>query len=174
MAAYDPLIFASIGELFTERSGVLNIGLEGIMLFGAFAGFAAGTYSGSPTVGLLAAIGVGLLAGLLFALFTVTVKANQIVVGAALNMIGLGMTGFFYRTLFDVSSKGVRTYPPLEIPLLSRIPLIGEILFKQSILVYATLLIVPAAAFLLYRTGFGLAVRSVGEPRRPRTPWASA
>lgn len=161
-----PLVFASVGELFTERSGVLNIGLEGIMLFGAFVGFAAGSYSGSPTVGLLFAIVVGLLVGLLFAFFTVTIKANQIVVGAALNMVGLGMTGFFYRTLFDISTTGVKTYPPVEIPFLSQIPLIGEILFKQTILVYVTLLIVPAAAFLLYHTGFGLAVRSVGEHPR--------
>jgi general nucleoside transport system permease protein len=158
-----PLIFASVGELFTERAGVLNIGLEGIMLFGAFAGFAAGTFTGSPALGLAAAIVVGGMVGLLFAVFTVTVKANQIVVGAALNMVGLGLTGFFYRALFDINTRGVKTFPPIEIPLLSQIPVLGEILFKQSILVYATVLVVPLAAFLLYRTGFGLAVRSVGE-----------
>jgi simple sugar transport system permease protein len=158
-----PLIYTSIGELFAERSGVLNIGLEGIMLFGAFAGFAAGTYTGTPTIGLLVAIIVGTLVGLLFALFTVTIKANQIVVGAAINMIGLGLTGFLYRTMFDVTSKGVKTFPPIEIPLLSQIPLVGEIFFKHSLLVYATLALVPLASFLLYRTGFGLAVRSVGE-----------
>ena len=158
-----PLIYTSVGELFTERSGVLNIGLEGIMLFGAFAGFAVGTYAGTPIVGLVGAIIVGLLVGLMFAVFTVTIKANQIVVGAAINMIGLGMTGFLYRTLFDINTKGVKTFPPIEIPLLSQIPMIGEILFKHSILVYATLIVVPLAAFLLYRTGFGLAVRSVGE-----------
>lgn len=158
-----PLIYASVGELFAERSGVLNIGLEGIMLFGAFAGYAAGIFSGSPVVGLLAAVVSGLLLGLLFAFFTVTVKANQIVVGAALNMIGLGMAGFLYRTWFDIHTKGVKTFAPIEIPLLSRIPLFGDVLFKHSILVYATLVVVPLAAFLLYRTGFGLAVRSVGE-----------
>lgn len=158
-----PLIYTSIGELFTERSGVLNIGLEGIMLFGAFAGYAGGIYSKSPTTGLLVAIVVGALVGLLFAFFAVTIKANQIVVGAAINMIGLGMTGFLYRTMFDISTKGVKTFPPIEIPFLSQIPLIGDVLFKHSILVYVTLLLVPAAGFLLYRTGFGLAVRSVGE-----------
>jgi ABC-type uncharacterized transport system permease subunit len=158
-----PLIYASVGELFAERSGVLNIGLEGIMLFGAFAGYAAAAVSGSPVVGLLAAIVSGLLLGLLFAFFTVTVKANQIVVGAALNMIGLGMTGFLYRTWFDINTRGVKTFAPIDIPVLSRLPLVGEVLFKQSLLVYATLIVVPLAAFLLYRTGFGLAVRSVGE-----------
>jgi general nucleoside transport system permease protein len=158
-----PLIYASVGELFAERSGVLNIGLEGIMLFGAFAGYAAGVFSGSPAVGLLAGIASGLLLGVLFAFFTVTIKANQIVVGAALNMIGLGMTGFLYRTWFDVNTKGVKTFAPIEIPVLSQIPVVGDIFFKHSILVYATLIVVPLAAFLLYRTGFGLAVRSVGE-----------
>ncbi len=127
-----PLIYTSIGELFAERSGVLNIGLEGIMLFGAFAGFAAGTYAGTPTVGLIVAIIVGLLVGLLFAVFTVTIKANQIVVGAAINMIGLGMTGFLYRTMFDISTKGVKTFPPIKIPLLSQIPVLGEVLFNTA------------------------------------------
>ncbi len=158
-----PIIYASVGELFTERSGVLNIGLEGIMLFGAFTGFAIGTVTGSPILGLLAAIVVGLLVGVLFAVFTVTVKANQIVVGAALNMVGAGLTGFFYRAGFDINTKGVKTFAPVDIPLLSQIPVVGDILFKQSLLVYLTVLLVPLAAFLLYRTGFGLAVRSVGE-----------
>lgn len=161
-----PLIYAAVGELFTERAGVLNIGLEGIMLFGAFVGFAVGTATGSPVVGVLAAIAIGIIVGLLFAVFTVTVKANQIVVGAALNMIGLGLTGFAYRTMFDVSMRGVKTFPPLEIPLLSQIPVLGDILFKQSILVYLTLPLIPLAAFLLYRTGFGLAARAVGEHPR--------
>lgn len=158
-----PLIYASVGELFAERSGVLNIGLEGIMLFGAFAGYAAGTVTGSPVIGLLAAIVVGLLLGLLFAVFTVTIKANQIVVGTALNMIGLGLTGFLYRTWFDTSTKNAPTFNPVEIPVLSQIPVLGDIFFKHSILVYATLLLVPLAAFVLYRTGFGLAVRATGE-----------
>ena len=99
----------------------------------------------------------------MFAIFTVSIKANQIVVGAALNMIGLGLTGFLYRTLFDISTKAVKTFAPVEIPILSNIPIVGDVFFKQSLLVYATLVVVPLAAFLLYRSGFGLAVRSVGE-----------
>jgi general nucleoside transport system permease protein len=91
-----PLIYAAIGEVFAERSGVLNIGLEGIMLFGAFTGFTVAYYVHSYEIGLLAAIVIGILVGLLFAFFVVTIKANQIVVGAALNMIGMGMTGFLY------------------------------------------------------------------------------
>jgi simple sugar transport system permease protein len=161
-----PLIYASIGEVFTERSGVLNIGLEGIMLMGAFAGFAGTFYSGSLLVGLLVALGSGLLCGLLFAIFTVTIKANQIVVGAALNLIGLGLTGFLYRALFAGKSQGIEAFAPVQIPFLSDIPLAGEILFRHNILVYGTVLLVLVASFVLYRTAFGLSTRSVGEHPR--------
>jgi len=107
-----PIIYASIGEIFTERSGVLNIGLEGVMLMGAFAGFAGTFYTGSLILGLLVAMLSGVLSGLLFAIFTVTIKANQIVVGAALNLIGLGLTGFLYRTLFAGQSLAISQWFP--------------------------------------------------------------
>jgi simple sugar transport system permease protein len=161
-----PLIYASIGEVFTERSGVLNIGLEGIMLIGAFAGFAGTFYSGSLLVGLVAALAGGLLSGLLFAIFTVTIKANQIVVGAALNLIGLGLTGFLYRALFAGKSQGIEAFAPIDIPFLSDIPFVGEILFRHNILVYGTIVLVLVASFVLYRTAFGLSTRSVGEHPR--------
>ena len=161
-----PLIYASIGEVFTERSGVLNIGLEGIMLMGAFAGFTGTFYTGSLMIGLLVALASGLLSGLLFAIFTVTIKANQIVVGAALNLIGLGLTGFLYRALFAGKSQGIEAFPPLEIPILSDIPVVGEILFRHNILVYGTIVLVLVASFVLYRTAFGLSTRSVGEHPR--------
>jgi ABC-type uncharacterized transport system permease subunit len=161
-----PLIYASIGEVFTERSGVLNIGLEGIMLIGAFAGFAGTFYSGSLLVGLLVALGSGLLCGLLFAIFTVTIKANQIVVGAALNLIGLGLTGFLYRALFAGKSQGIEAFAPIQIPFLRDIPFAGEILFRHNILVYGTIVLVLVASFVLYRTAFGLSTRSVGEHPR--------
>jgi len=161
-----PLIYASIGEVFTERSGVLNIGLEGIMLIGAFAGFAGTFYSGSLLIGLLVALGSGLLCGLLFAVFTVTIKANQIVVGAALNLIGLGLTGFLYRALFAGKSQGIEAFAPLQIPFLSDIPLVGEVLFRHNILVCGTVVLVLVASFVLYRTAFGLSTRSVGEHPR--------
>ncbi|NOZ73260.1 MAG: ABC transporter permease [Chloroflexi bacterium] len=161
-----PLIYASVGEVFAERSGVLNIGLEGIMLFGAFFGFAVASYSGNRELGLLAAIVSGILCGLLFAIFVVTIKTNQIVVGAALNMVGLGLTGFLYRTMFTSQVQGIQAYSPIHIPVLSEIPFLGEVLFQHSILVYATVLLVPLASFVLYRTAFGLAIRSVGEHPR--------
>lgn len=161
-----PLIYASIGEVFTERSGVLNIGLEGIMLMGAFAGFAGTFYTGSLVLGLLIALGSGLLSGLLFALFTVTIKANQIVVGAAMNLVGLGLTGFLYRALFAGKAQGIQTFGPLNLPWLRDLPLVGEVLFRHNLLVYGTVLLVLVASFVLYRTAFGLSTRSVGEHPR--------
>ncbi len=141
-----PILYAAVGEVFTERAGVLNIGLEGIMLIGAFAGYSAAYESGSLILGLLAAILSGILSGLLFALFTVTIKANQIVVGAAFNMIGMGFTGFLYRAFYAESGRvlSMKTFQPLEIPFLSSIPFFGEVLFKHNVMVYATLLVVPA------------------------------
>ncbi len=161
-----PLIYAAIGEVFAERAGVLNIGLEGIMLFGAFTGFAVASFAGDHWLGLLAALVIGMLCGLLFAVFAVTIKANQIVVGAALNMVGLGLTGFLYRTLYTSVVQGIKAFPPINIPGLSDLPFIGEVLFQHSILVYGTLVLVVLAGFVLYRTAFGLAVRSVGEHPR--------
>lgn len=161
-----PLIYAAIGEVYTERSGVLNIGLEGVMLMGAFAGFAGTFYTGSLAVGILAAVLSGVVNGLIFGLFTVTIKANQIVVGAAFNMIGLGLTGFLYRALFVGKAQGVETFPPLDIPLLSSLPFVGEILFDHNLMVYGTVVLVLVASFVLYRTAFGLSIRSVGEHPR--------
>jgi len=160
-----PIIYASVGEVITERAGVLNIGLEGVMLIGAFAGYAAAYETGSLLAGLLAAVLSGVLSGLIFAFFTITIKANQIVVGAAFNMIGLGITGFLYRSLFSVGreSLGLETLTAIEIPWLSSLPFVGEVLFKHNGMVYATLLLVPLATFLLDRTAFGLSIRAVGD-----------
>lgn len=158
-----PLIYASIGEVFAERSGVLNIGLEGIMLIGAFTGFVAVLYTDNLVIGVGAAVIVGILAGLVFALFTVTIKTNQIIVGVAFNLLGLGMTGFLFRSLLTGTVNGVRTVPVVHIPFLSDLPIVGEMLFQQNLMVYGTLLLLPVATFVLYKTAFGLSIRSVGE-----------
>ena len=161
-----PLIYASVGEVFAERSGVINLGLEGIMLLGAFGAYAVTFYTGSLWLGVLAALGVGLLLGLLFALFTVTIKANQIVVGVALNLVGSGVSGFLFRSVFlnsDFPSLNIVSFNNMSIPILSKIPLIGPVLFQTNVLVYLTVFLVPLASFLLYRTSFGLSVRTVGE-----------
>lgn len=158
-----PLIFASIGELISERAGVLNIGLEGVMLIGAFVGFAAVFSTGNLPLGLLAAIASGALVGLVFAFFTITIKADQIVVGAAINLLGLGLTAFLFRTYFVSTGRGVDIAPPLNIPGLSDLPFFGEALFRQNAIVYSTVLVLLGAIFLLYRTSFGLTLRAVGE-----------
>lgn len=161
-----PLIFAAIGEMFTERAGVLNIGLEGVMLGGALSGFVAVFFTGSLGAGLAGAILMGLLFGLLFALFTVTLKTDQIVTGVALNLMGLGLTGFFHRSLFGGSSQRAITFESIPIPVLSQIPFVGEIFFRHNLLVYAAFLLVPLASFVLYKTDFGLSIRAVGEHPR--------
>lgn len=161
-----PLIYAAIGEVFTERSGVLNIGLEGTMLIGAFTAFAGVLLTDNLLVGLGVTVLAGIMIGLLFAFFTVTVKADQIIVGVALNLIGLGMTGFLFRTLFVGTQNAVRTVPVVNVPGLSDLPVVGEILFRQNWMVYGTLLLVPAASFVLYRTALGLSIQAVGEHPR--------
>jgi len=160
-----PILYAAVGEVFSEKAGVINIGLEGVMLIGAFSAYSVAFESGSLWLGLLAAIIAGILSGLIFAIFTITIKANQIVVGAAFNMIGMGITGFLYRSMYAVSAVplGLKSFPSFEIPILSSIPFFGEVLFKHNIMVYGTLLLVPVATFVLYKTAFGLSIRAVGE-----------
>ena len=160
-----PILYAAVGEVFSEKAGVINIGLEGVMLIGAFSAYSVAFESGNLWLGLLAAILAGILSGLIFALFTITINANQIVVGAAFNMIGMGITGFLYRTMYTESAGALslKTFPTIEIPFLSSIPFFGEVLFKHNIMVYATLLVVPLATFVLYKTAFGLSIRAVGE-----------
>ncbi|MDQ2067894.1 ABC transporter permease [Xinfangfangia sp. CPCC 101601] len=158
-----PLIFTSIGEVISERAGVLNIGLEGTMLMGAFCGFAATFASGSILLGLGSGIVAGMAFGLIFAFFTITVKANQIVVGAAINLLGMGLTAFLFRTYYVSTGRGVDIAPPIAIPYLSDIPFLGEALFRQNMIVYSTILVTLLAAVLLYRTSFGLTLRAVGD-----------
>jgi simple sugar transport system permease protein len=158
-----PLIFAATGEAICERSGVLNIGVEGMMLVGAFTGFAAAYATGSLPAAFLAAMASGCLAALLFGGFAISIRANQIVVGAAINLIGLGLTSFLFRTYFVSTGKGVTIAMPMPIPWLSDIPFVGRALFNQNLLVYATIPVVLAARFLLFRTSYGLTIRAVGD-----------
>ena len=158
-----PLIFASIGEVFSERAGVLNIGLEGTMLVGAFSGFAAGAATGNIPLGLLAGVAAGMLFGLVFAFFTITIKADQIVVGAALNLLGMGLTAFLFRTYYVSTGKGIEIAQPVHIPWLSDLPFLGEAFFRQNLIVYSTVLVAILATLVLYRTSFGLTLRAVGE-----------
>jgi simple sugar transport system permease protein len=160
-----PLLFATIGELFAERSGVLNLGIEGIMLLSAMTGFSAAYFSGSLWVGVAAAILTGMACGALMGLLTVTFGLSQHVSGLGLTLLASGLAYFFFRVIFAQPEvpPSITAFKTVPIPLLSEIPLIGPILFNQYALVYIALLLVPATAFILYRTPWGLHLRTVGE-----------
>jgi simple sugar transport system permease protein len=160
-----PLVFAALGGMFSERSGVVNIALEGLMLIAAFAGVVGAALSGSALVGLLFALAAGLLFALIHALMSVTFEADQIISGTAINLLALGGTGFLMVTVFGSggTSPRVEGFKEVPIPLLSEIPIVGGALFSQSLLVYLMYLLVPGTFFFLFRTPFGLRLRATGE-----------
>jgi ABC-type uncharacterized transport system permease subunit len=159
-----PLTFTAVGETYGERAGVINIGLEGLMLIGAVVAYAVTFASGNIWLGVLAAGLAAMLFGLCFGVVTITLGANQIVAGAALNLVGLGLSSFIYRAFFgNVIDRAIQPLEPISIPLLSQIPVLGPVIFEQNLLVYAALLLAPLAALVLNRTMLGLAVRAVGE-----------
>ncbi len=163
-----PLILATLGELYSERSGVLNLGIEGIMLLGAMVGFTAAYFTGSLWLGVLAALVTGAIAGLLMAFLAVVLGVSQHVSGIGTTLLASGLAFFFYRLTFGQPSSPPNIVPfaTVPIPLLSDIPVLGPILFNQAPLTYIALLAVPATAFLLYRTPWGLDLRTVGENPR--------
>ena len=160
-----PLIFATLGEMFTERGGVLNLGIEGIMVLGAMMGFTAAYFSGSLWLGILAAMAVGALAGLLMGLLTVSLGLSQHVSGLGVTLLCTGLAFFSYRLVFGQPSQppSVEAFKTVPVPLLSDIPFVGPAVFDQFALVYFGFLLVPLAAFVLYRTSWGLNLRTVGE-----------
>jgi simple sugar transport system permease protein len=163
-----PLLLAALGELVTERSGVLNLGVEGTMLMGAFAGFLVTNQTGSLWLGVLAAILTGGLMALFMVFLASTLKVDQIVTGMALNLFASGMSLFLFKSIYadQENFPTIKMFEPLEIPLLSRIPYLGEALFSQRLLTYIALLMVPAIWVFLYRTRFGLQIRCLGENPR--------
>lgn len=159
-----PLTFTAVGETYGERAGVINIGLEGLMLIGAVVAYAVTFASGSIWLGVLAAGLAAMVFGVLFGVVTITLGANQIVAGAALNLVGLGLSSFIYRGFFGtITDRAIQPLEAVKIPFLSQIPVLGPVLFEQNLLVYAALLLAPLAALVLNRTMLGLAIRSVGE-----------
>ncbi|MCP4396394.1 MAG: ABC transporter permease [bacterium] len=160
-----PLLIAALGELYAERSGVLNIGIEGMMLSGAWSGFVATHFTENLWIGLFAAIAAGLVLGLLNALLAITFKVNQVVSGIAINILTAGVTMYLYRVIFGIPLLPIMIKPfqKIPIPLLSQIPYLGDIFFKHNLMVYLAFLLVPAAYYILYKTSFGLEIRSVGE-----------
>ena len=157
-----PYLYASLGETFGQKSGVLNLGVEGIMLLGAFAGFYTTLITDNPWLGLLAAIIVGGVMGVAVALINVTLKAEQGISGIGVFLFGLGMSELlFQKALGRVET--VSGFTDIYIPGLSDIPILGEIFFQQNLLVYIAYALVPIAWFVLNKTTFGLKIRAVGE-----------
>jgi ABC-type uncharacterized transport system permease subunit len=159
-----PLALAALGETVVERAGVINIGLEGTILVGALAGVAAAGGLGVG-VGFAGAAAAGIITAMVFAFFVVTLRANQIVVGTAVTLLSLGVTGLLYRGAFGSAGVAltIPTAGPVAIPFLASIPLVGRPLFVQPITTYAVYVLVPLVAWWLYRTHAGLALRAVGE-----------
>lgn len=156
------LLFATIGELFAERAGVLNLGVEGMMLLGAVAGYSVALHTGNPWLGLFAGMLAGGFLSLLHAIVTITLRADQVVSGLSLTFLGVGLSLVFGEGLSQVS--GVPTIFVFSLPLLDQIPFFGPILFQnKSALVYLGYLLIPVTWFYIYRTRPGLHLRAIGE-----------
>ena len=157
-----PYLYASIGETFGQRSGVLNLGVEGQMLLGAFAAFYVVLITENLWLGVLVAMLVGAAMGLAMAYVTVNLSAEQGISGIGFFLFGLGMSDLLFQKLVG-NVETVKGFPEIYIPVLSDIPVIGEIFFSQNIMVYGAYLLVPIAMFVLNKTTLGLKIRSVGE-----------
>ncbi|MEH6626516.1 MAG: ABC transporter permease [Motiliproteus sp.] len=171
-----PLVFASLGGILAERAGVYNIGLEGMMMAGAF-GSAVGAYlTGSAIGGLIGGVMFAATGGFILAVLAVSLGINQMVAGIAINMFFIGLTAFLARLVFgmDATTMTLPGFSPVEIPLLSDLPVLGKALFSHDPLTYLMLLCVPLVYWILFRTHWGLNIRSVGEnPRAADTAGVS-
>ncbi len=157
-----PYLYAAIGETFGQRSGVLNLGVEGQMLLGAFAAFYLTWRTGNLWLGLLAAVIVGGLMGLAMAFVTVNLQAEQGISGIGFYLFGLGLSDLLFQK-FIGTVKTVQGFPPLHLPVLSDLPVVGEIFFSHNLLVYGAYLLVPLAWFVLNKTTLGMKIHAIGE-----------
>lgn len=161
-----PILFAALGEKIAERSGVLNLGIEGMMLIGAFAGF-MGTYltDGNYVVGILMALAAAAGLAMLKGFMSITIKTNQLAAGLAIWLLGTGLAALLYRLYFGIrtSAPSVDVMPKIDIPFLSSAPGVGEVLFSHDPLVYIALLLIPVTHFFIFKTNLGLKIRTVGE-----------
>lgn len=162
-----PILFAALGELITERSGVLNLGVEGMMIMGALAGFLGTYHSGSLWVGVLFAGLAGALLSVLFAFIVVYLNADQTISGLTVNIFGAGLSLYLFRVTFvGVATENlpkIQTFENISLPILSRIPFLGETLFRQYALTFIVLIIVVLIHLFLYKTKFGLTLRAIGD-----------
>ena len=161
ISASAPIIYASLGETISQRSGVMNLGLEGVMLVGAIVGYKTATETGSLAAAMLMVVLSGALLGLLYAFLTVTMRTNQPVTGLAFVMVGEGLSGMLGKTVNAMANFG--SFEKIGIPGLQSIPVLGTMLFRQDLLVYALYLLVPFLTWYIYRTQPGLKLRALGE-----------
>ncbi len=157
-----PYLFAALGETVSQKSGVLDLGVDGIMLMGSFISFYIVFKTGNLWLGVAGAIVVGILMGLLMSVVSVTFQAEQGISGIGLYLFGLGLSSLLFRTLIG-SVEGITGFQPINIPVLSSIPVIGDIFFRHNALVYLAYIMVPVTAILLNKTTLGLKVRAVGH-----------
>jgi len=161
ITAGTPILFAALGELITERAGITNLGVDGMMLVGAATGFMASVTFHNPWLGVCVALVAGALMALIHAYLTITLRANQVVSGLALALFGSGLSSYLGKAY--VGMRPEQTFEKLPIPFLSKIPILGPVLFKQDALVYLSYALVFLAAFYLYKTRAGLFLRALGE-----------
>jgi len=157
-----PFLLASLGETIGQRSGVLNLGVDGVMLLGAFGAYWTILETKSPVAGIFVGIGVGLAMGVVYAVITVGLRAEQGISGIGVFLFGLGISDLLFQKQVGTPLP-IRGFGDLHVPALADIPKVGEMFFQHSVLVYLAFLLVPAVSFLLNRTTFGLNVRAVGE-----------
>jgi len=160
IVAGTPLILAALGELVAEKSGVLNLGVEGMMAVGAISAFATAYATGSATLAVLAGMAAACLLSLIFGFLTLTMLANQVASGLALSIFGVGLSAFVGKSY---ESAPLNAIPPVPIPLLADIPILGPALFQQQSMVYVSWVIVAAVVWFLYRSRAGLVLRAIGE-----------
>jgi simple sugar transport system permease protein len=160
IASSMAVLYASLGEIFTERSGVLNLGVEGMMLIGALSAFAATASFQSLWIGILAAMLIGGCFALIHGFFAITLRVNQVVSGLALTLFGIGLSNFMGRPFIGKPSL---KFEPFGLFPFSKIPVVGPVFFNQSALVYPAYLLVPLAYYFLFKTRYGLQLRAVGE-----------
>jgi len=163
--AGTPLLFATLGELVTEKSGHLNLGVEGMMLIGAVAGFGTGLATQSPILAIIGAVIAGALSALIYGFLTISLRANQVVSGLTLTIFGTGVSSYLGTSYIGqkMPQNIIEFYRPIAIPGLSKIPYIGEILFTQDIFVYLGYVVTILLGIYLYKTRIGLNLRAVGE-----------
>jgi ABC-type uncharacterized transport system permease subunit len=163
-----PLAFASMGQIFAQLSGILDLSVEGLMLMGAFFGFAGAAFTGNLWLGVLIGMIIAGLTSLLMAFLSVTLHANQTIVSIMIGLMLAGLVTFLNKLIFGVAyiPQKIEVFQSVHFPVLSDLPYIGPILFQQNILVYLAIILVPIVSIIVYRTPFGLAVRSAGEHPR--------